>query len=132
MLPIGFCVIVVVGIAGIVLEHRARVCAWTRQAIASGGVSEKAIAVDLGRPAPKLSALIAHGTLQLADLLAMPAAVRDRILLAVTDHAGLITIRQYLLEELAAREQAALEAHARCKRPARGELTDIAARKGAA
>jgi hypothetical protein len=95
MLPLTWTPLVL-GIAVAVLANRARVSAWTREAVAHGGVSEKAIAIELGRCLGKVSALISAGTLQCADLLALPPPVRDAVLIAMTRHAGLVTVRDAL------------------------------------
>jgi hypothetical protein len=109
MLP-TWCLIGIVGIAALVHEHRMRVRAWVREAISRSGHTEKAVALDLGRAQPKLSEMIARGTVPIADLLAMPPEVRDHALMAITRFVGLPTVRDYLLEEMADRERQVLDA----------------------
>lgn len=125
----------VVAVAAAVVRRRDQVAQWLREAIAYGGATEKAIALDLGRDLGQLSRMLSAGTLQVADLLAMPPQVRDLALMTITRHVGLVTVRDYVLQEAADRERRVLESlspHGRavrceaCGTPSRADRREVA------
>jgi hypothetical protein len=99
-----------VAVAAVVLRHREAITQWLREAIGRGDTTEKALALDLGRDLGHLSRIITNGTLHAADLLALPAPVRDLVLERMTSQAGLITVRQALREAAERQERAILAA----------------------
>lgn len=127
--------LLVVAVAAAVVHRRDQVARWMRDAIGRGGTTEKAVALDLGRDLGQLSRMLSAGTLQVADLLAMPPQVRDLALMTMTRHVGLVTVRDFLLQEMADRERRVLETlapHGRavrceaCGTPSRADRREVA------